>query len=203
MARITSKPNVCGGRPCIRDTRIEIAVMLDGLAEGMTEPEIIDRNPQLTKEDIHASLAYAADLAHESVWETGWISKSPICPTIPRLPAVVEPALGKRIHQGFHPPHRSRENRRLRCCRRPGARPGPMPANRGIESSTKKMHRNKAVFITPLIMRAYCSPPWPGPDTHPNAADSPSLESSGQLFSSGTRPTLPITPSAIIFSFYS
>ena len=49
MARITSKPNVCGGRPCIRDTRIEIAVILDSLAEGMTEPEIIDHYPQLTK----------------------------------------------------------------------------------------------------------------------------------------------------------
>ena len=60
MAHITSKPNVCGGRPCIRDTRIEIAVILDGLAEGMTEPEIIDHYPQLTKDDIHASLAYAA-----------------------------------------------------------------------------------------------------------------------------------------------
>jgi uncharacterized protein (DUF433 family) len=71
IERITSKPNVCGGRPCIRDTRIEIAVILDGLAEGMTEPDIIDHYPQLTKEDIHASLAYAADLAHESVWKTG------------------------------------------------------------------------------------------------------------------------------------
>ncbi len=71
MERITSKPNVCGGRPCIRDTRIEIAVILDGLAEGMTEPELIDHYPQLSKDDIHASLAYAADLAHESVWKTG------------------------------------------------------------------------------------------------------------------------------------
>jgi uncharacterized protein (DUF433 family) len=71
MVRITSKPNVCGGRPCIRDTRIEIAVILDGLAEGMTEAEIADHYPQLTKYDIQASLAYAADLAHESVWKTG------------------------------------------------------------------------------------------------------------------------------------
>ena len=71
MARITLEPNVCGGRPCIRDTRIEIAIILDGLAEGMTEPEIIDHYPQLTKDDIHACLAYAADLAHESVWKTG------------------------------------------------------------------------------------------------------------------------------------
>jgi uncharacterized protein (DUF433 family) len=67
MGKISSKRNVCGGRPCIGDTRIEIAVMLDGLAEGMTEPEIIDHYRQLTRDDIHASLAYATDLAHESV----------------------------------------------------------------------------------------------------------------------------------------
>jgi uncharacterized protein (DUF433 family) len=71
MERITSKPNGCGGRPCVRDTRIEIAVILDGLAEGMTELEIIDHYAQLTKDDIHACLAYAADLAHESIWKTG------------------------------------------------------------------------------------------------------------------------------------
>lgn len=71
MERITSKLNVCSGRPCIRDTRIEIAVILDGLAEGMTETEIMDHYPQLTRDDIHAALAYAADLAHESVWKTG------------------------------------------------------------------------------------------------------------------------------------
>jgi uncharacterized protein (DUF433 family) len=71
MGRISSKPNVCGGRLCIRDTRIEIAVILDGLAESMTEPEIVDHYPQLSKDDIHACLAYAADLAHESVWKTG------------------------------------------------------------------------------------------------------------------------------------
>ena len=71
MARITSRPDVCGGRPCIRDTRIEIAVILDGLAEGMAEADLIDHYPQLTVEDIHAALAYAAELAHESVWKTG------------------------------------------------------------------------------------------------------------------------------------
>ncbi len=71
IARITSRPDVCGGRPCVRDTRIEIAVILDGLAEGLAEADIIDHYPQLTTEDIHAALAYAADLAHESVWKTG------------------------------------------------------------------------------------------------------------------------------------
>lgn len=68
--RVTLDPDVCGGRPCIRDTRIEIAVILDGLAEGLTEEALIDHYPQLTREDIHAALAYAAELAHESVWKT-------------------------------------------------------------------------------------------------------------------------------------
>lgn len=70
IKRVTLKPNVCGGKPCIRDTRIEIAVILDGLAEGLNEDEIMDHYPQLTKEDILAALAYAAELAHESIWKT-------------------------------------------------------------------------------------------------------------------------------------
>ena len=69
-SRVTLKPDVCGGRPCIRDTRIEIAVILDGLAEGMTEADIIDHYPQLTVEDIRAALAYAAELSRESIWKT-------------------------------------------------------------------------------------------------------------------------------------
>jgi len=68
--RVTTNPDVCGGRPCIRDTRIEIAVVLDGLAEGLTIEEIIDHYPQLTREDVLATLAYAAELAHEGLWKT-------------------------------------------------------------------------------------------------------------------------------------
>jgi len=71
MARITSRPDVCGGRPCVRDTRIEIAVILDGLAEGLTEADLLDHYRQLTTEDIRAAFAYAAELAHESLWKTG------------------------------------------------------------------------------------------------------------------------------------
>jgi uncharacterized protein (DUF433 family) len=67
---VTLNPDVCGGKPCIRDTRIEIAVILDGLAEGLTEEQMLDHYPQLAREDIHAALAYAADLAHEGVWKT-------------------------------------------------------------------------------------------------------------------------------------
>ena len=68
--RVTVNAGVCGGRPCIRDTRIEIAVILDGMAEGMTIEQIIDHYPQLVREDILAALAYAAELAHEGVWKT-------------------------------------------------------------------------------------------------------------------------------------
>ena len=67
--RVTVDVGVCGGRPCIRDTRIEIAVILDGLAEGLTIDDLIDHYPQLTKEDIQAALAYAAELAHEGLWK--------------------------------------------------------------------------------------------------------------------------------------
>ena len=63
-SRVTVKPDVCGGKPCIRNTRIEIAVILDGLAEGLTEAEIIDHYPQRTVEDLRAALAYAAELSH-------------------------------------------------------------------------------------------------------------------------------------------
>jgi uncharacterized protein (DUF433 family) len=67
--RVTVNAAVCGGRPCIRNTRIEIAIILDGLAEGLTIDQIIDHYPQLTREDILAALAYAAELAHEGLWK--------------------------------------------------------------------------------------------------------------------------------------
>jgi uncharacterized protein (DUF433 family) len=69
-SRVTVNPGVCGGRPCIRNTRIEIAVILDGLAEGLTLEDIVDHYPQLTREDVLAALAYAAELAHEGLWKT-------------------------------------------------------------------------------------------------------------------------------------
>lgn len=58
--RITSDPNQCGGRPCIRGMRIRVKDVLDMLAEGATEQEILTDYPDLEAEDIRASLAYAA-----------------------------------------------------------------------------------------------------------------------------------------------
>jgi uncharacterized protein (DUF433 family) len=54
--RITADPNVCHGKPCIRGTRIVVAVVLDSLAEGMTPEEIVAVYPPLTLNDIRAAM---------------------------------------------------------------------------------------------------------------------------------------------------
>ena len=69
LQRVSVDPHVCGGKPCIFGTRIDIAIILDGLAEGLTPGQIIDHYPQLTTEDIQAALAYAADLSRENLWK--------------------------------------------------------------------------------------------------------------------------------------
>jgi len=60
MDHITVKPNQCGGRPCIRGMRIRVKDVLDMLAEGATEREILQDYPDLKAEDIQACIAYAA-----------------------------------------------------------------------------------------------------------------------------------------------
>lgn len=71
LARVTVDPKVCTGKPCIRGTRIYIAIILDALAEGLTPEGIIDHYPSLTVDDIRAAVAYAAELARENVWKIG------------------------------------------------------------------------------------------------------------------------------------
>jgi uncharacterized protein (DUF433 family) len=58
---ITIEPGKRGGKPCIRGMRITVYDVLEYLASGMTTEEIIADFPYLTKEDILACLAYAAD----------------------------------------------------------------------------------------------------------------------------------------------
>lgn len=69
LKRVTVDPAVCTGKPCIRGTRIYIAVILDALAEGLTPEQIVDHYPSLTPDDIKAAVAYAAELARENVWK--------------------------------------------------------------------------------------------------------------------------------------
>jgi uncharacterized protein (DUF433 family) len=58
---ITIEPDKMGGKPCIRGLRITVYDVLDYLASGMTESEILADFPDLTSEDIRACLAFAAD----------------------------------------------------------------------------------------------------------------------------------------------
>jgi len=59
--RITIEPGKRGGKPCIRGMRITVYDVLDYLASGMSEDEILADFPDLTREDIRACLAFAAD----------------------------------------------------------------------------------------------------------------------------------------------
>jgi len=67
---------VCGGQPCVKGTRIPIADLLDGLAEGLSPAELIDHYPQISLADIGAALRYAAELARESVWKITFVPDS-------------------------------------------------------------------------------------------------------------------------------
>jgi uncharacterized protein (DUF433 family) len=60
LDRITSDPEICGGRPCIRGQRIRVTDILDLLAGGASRPEILGDFPYLEEEDITAALEYAA-----------------------------------------------------------------------------------------------------------------------------------------------
>jgi uncharacterized protein (DUF433 family) len=58
---ITIEQNKRGGKPCVRGLRITVYEVLEYLASEMTEAEILDDFPDLTKEDLKACIAYAAD----------------------------------------------------------------------------------------------------------------------------------------------
>ena len=57
--RITSDPNICHGKACIKGTRIMVSVILDNLAAGETQDRILAGYPTLKKEDIEAAQQYA------------------------------------------------------------------------------------------------------------------------------------------------
>ena len=63
QSRISVDPNICHGKVCISGTRIIVTVILDNLADGVSEADILKSYPTLTTDDIHAVLSYAADLA--------------------------------------------------------------------------------------------------------------------------------------------
>ena len=67
LERITIDPRICGGKPCIKGTRIWVSLILDFLADGMTEAELLAEYPGLTREDVLAAIAYGAEAAREQI----------------------------------------------------------------------------------------------------------------------------------------
>lgn len=60
LNRITVAPDICGGRPCLRGTRVRVKDVLDLLAAGVSRSDILDDYPYLEDGDITAALEYAA-----------------------------------------------------------------------------------------------------------------------------------------------
>jgi len=71
LKRITAEPGKCGGRPCIRGLRIRVSDILDLLAAGATEKEILNDYAFLEPDDIRAALAFAAAQAKQVLLKVG------------------------------------------------------------------------------------------------------------------------------------
>jgi uncharacterized protein (DUF433 family) len=72
MSRIFSDPDLRGGEPCIKGTRIPVSAIVASVAQGLTRQDIIREYPQLKDEDITAALFYASEsVHHESIYAMG------------------------------------------------------------------------------------------------------------------------------------
>lgn len=60
LDRITSDPQILGGKPIVRGTRISVEMILEWIASGATRDDIVRRHPHLTPADVQQALAYAA-----------------------------------------------------------------------------------------------------------------------------------------------
>lgn len=63
--RIVADPKVLVGKPVIKGTRLAVEFIIDLLAAGWTEADILESYPQLTAEDVRACLHYAADIMRQ------------------------------------------------------------------------------------------------------------------------------------------
>lgn len=67
QSHILRDPNICGGEPVIRGTRVTLRTLLASLAEGSDEAEILRNFPAVTSEDLKAVIAFAAASAEEDL----------------------------------------------------------------------------------------------------------------------------------------
>lgn len=71
LSRITINPEQCGGRPCIRGMRMRVKDLLDLLAAGVSQEDILHDYPYLEKADIQAALEFAAAQSDHVVLRAG------------------------------------------------------------------------------------------------------------------------------------
>ncbi|MGV8041208.1 MAG: DUF433 domain-containing protein [Thermoanaerobaculaceae bacterium] len=69
LQRISIRPDVCFGKPCIKGHRIWVSLVLDMLASGVTTAEILADYPQLEEADVLACVAYGAEMSRERYFE--------------------------------------------------------------------------------------------------------------------------------------
>jgi len=71
LDRITIEAGKCGGRPCIRGMRMRVSDILELLASGATEQEILADYEFLESEDVRAALAFAAAQSNHALLKVG------------------------------------------------------------------------------------------------------------------------------------
>ena len=67
LDRISINPKICHGQPCVKGTRIMVWLIVQYLANGDSVEDILTAYPSLTREDVRACLAYAAEMTRERV----------------------------------------------------------------------------------------------------------------------------------------
>ena len=75
LDRITFDPHVMGGQACLRGMRVPVSLVVNLVANGMGEADILAEYPDLEAEDVHQALRYAAWLASEQVLPGGSASQ--------------------------------------------------------------------------------------------------------------------------------
>ena len=80
--RITCVPGIVGSRPCIKGTRISVALILEFMAAGSTEAEILEAYPRLCADDVRACLRYAIACVEPPITSEidAWIDGAPFEP---------------------------------------------------------------------------------------------------------------------------
>jgi uncharacterized protein (DUF433 family) len=74
--RTASDPDICGGRPCVRGTRMRVSDLLEMLAAGASREDILTDFPYIKDEDISAALAFAAKSASHRIIRAAWARAS-------------------------------------------------------------------------------------------------------------------------------